>query len=127
MRKILSVLLGSLVALMLVGCGSNVDDATADKYIEQAKSVVENLNNENYEDIQAQFDAKMKANLTTEQMAELAPIIEASGQFQEFDKQSVEEKDGYYTTILVAKYSEEKRIYTISFNEQDEIVGLYIK
>ena len=127
MRKILSVLLGSLVALMLVGCGSNVDDATADKYIEQAKAVVENLNNENYEDIQAQFDAKMKANLTTEQLAELAPIIEASGQFQEFDKQSVEEKDGYYTTILVAKYSEEKRIYTISFNEQDEIVGLYIK
>ena len=127
MRKILSVLLGSLVALMLVGCGSNVDDATADKYIEQAKAVVENLNNENYEDIQAQFDAKMKANLTTEQMAELAPIIEASGQFQEFDKQSVEEKDGYYTTILVAKYSEENRIYTISFNEQDEIVGLYIK
>jgi len=127
MRKILSVLLGSLVALLLVGCGSNVDDATADKYIEQAKAVVENLNNENYEDIQAQFDAKMKANLTTEQMAELAPIIEASGQFQEFDKQSVEEKDGYYTTILVAKYSEENRIYTISFNEQDEIVGLYIK
>ena len=127
MRKILSVLLGALVALMLVGCGSNVDDATADKYIEQAKAVVENLNNENYEDIQAQFDAKMKANLTTEQMAELAPIIEASGQFQEFDKQSVEEKDGYYTTILVAKYSEENRIYTISFNEQDEIVGLYIK
>ena len=127
MKKILSVLLGALVALMLVGCGSNVDDATADKYIEQAKAVVENLNNENYEDIQAQFDAKMKANLTTEQMAELAPIIEASGQFQEFDKQSVEEKDGYYTAILVAKYSEEKRIYTISFNEQDEIVGLFIK
>jgi len=127
MRKILSVLLGALVALMLVGCGSNVDDATANKYIEQAKTVVENLNNENYEDIQSQFDAKMKANLTTEQMAELAPIIEASGQFQEFDKQSVEEKDGYYTTILVAKYSEENRIYTISFNEQDEIVGLYIK
>ena len=127
MKKILSVLLGALVALMLVGCGSNVDDATADKYIEQAKAVVENLNNENYEDIQAQFDAKMKANLTTEQMAELAPIIEASGQFQEFDKQSVEEKDGYYTTILVAKYSEENRIYTISFNEQDEIVGLFIK
>ena len=127
MRKILSVLLGALVALILVGCGSNVDDATADKYIEQAKAVVENLNNENYEDIQAQFDAKMKANLTTEQMAELAPIIEASGQFQEFDKQSVEEKDGYYTTILVAKYSEENRIYTISFNEQDEIVGLFIK
>ena len=127
MRKILSVLLGALVALILVGCGSNVDDATADKYIEQAKAVVENLNNENYEDIQAQFDAKMKANLTTEQLAELAPIIEASGQFQEFDKQSVEEKDGYYTTILVAKYSEENRIYTISFNEQDEIVGLFIK
>ena len=127
MRKILSILVGALVALLLVGCGSNVDDATADKYIEQAKAVVENLNNENYEDIQAQFDETMKAKLTIEQMKEIAPILKASGQFQEFDKQSVEEKDGYYTTILVAKYSEEKRIYTISFNEQDEIIGLFVK
>ena len=127
MRKILSILVGALVALLLVGCGSNVDDATADKYIEQAKAVVENLNNENYEDIQAQFDETMKAKLTIEQLKEIAPILKASGQFQEFDKQSIEEKDGYYTTILVAKYSEEKRIYTISFNEQDEIIGLFVK
>lgn len=34
---------------------------------------------------------------------------------------------GVYVTVLVAKYSEKKRVYTISFNEAEEIVGLFIK
>lgn len=127
MKKFLSILLGSLLAILLIGCGNQVDEATADKYITKAKEVAENLTNENYEVVHAQFDATMKANLSVDQMAEIAPIIEASGDFEKFDKESIEEKDGNYITVLVAKYSEEKRVYTISFNAEDEIVGLFVK
>lgn len=127
MKKFLSVLLGSLLAFILVGCGNQVDEATADKYITKAKKVAENLTSGNYEAIHAQFGASMKANLSIEQMAEIAPIIEASGDFEKFDKQSIQEIDGDYAVVLVAKYSEENRVYTISFNAEDEIVGLFVK
>ncbi|MEG7843671.1 hypothetical protein J0804_14520 [Bacillus mobilis] len=45
-------------------------------------------------------------------MKELSPIIE---------------KDGLYTVILVAKYSKEQRTYIITYNDKEEIAGLFIK
>ena len=127
MKKLLNILLGSLMVILLIGCSNTVDDETSDKYISAAKEVVEKLQNENYEEIYAQLDSTMKASLSTEQMAELGPIIEESGEFQSFDKQSIEEKDGFYVVVLVAKYSDQNRVYTVSFNSEDEIAGLFIK
>ena len=127
MKKLLTVLISSLILIMLAACGNKVDEATADKYIGQAKGVAEDLTDGNYEDVHAQFDATMKASLSTEQMAELDPLIEGSGSFEKFDKESIEEKDGNYTVVLVAEYSKENRVYTISFNGRDEIIGLFIK
>ena len=127
MKKRLNILIGSLMVLLLIGCSNTVDEETSDKYISAAKEVVENLQNGNYEEVHAQFDTTMKTNLSIEQMAELGPIIEESGEFQSFDKQSIEEKDGFYVVVLVAKYSDKNRVYTVSFNSEDEIAGLFIK
>ena len=127
MKKLLTILVSSFILVMLAACGNQVDDATTKKYIGQAKAVAEDLTDGNYEDVHAQFDATMKASLSTEQMAELEPIIKGSGSFEKFDKESIEEKDGNYTVVLVAKYSKENRVYTISFNDQDEVIGLFIK
>ncbi|MBM7698786.1 hypothetical protein JOD25_001105 [Kurthia huakuii] len=69
----------------------------------------------------------MKANLSATQLAEIQPIIEKSGTFKKIEKQSVEEKDGMTTVILVAKYQNDKRVYTISYNEENQISGLYVK
>jgi len=113
--------------ILLIGCSNTVDEETSDKYISAAKEVVEELQNGNYEEVHAQFDTTMKTNLSIEQMAELGPIIEESGEFQSFDKQSIEEKDGFYVVVLVAKYSDQNRVYTVSFNSEDEIAGLFIK
>jgi len=127
MKKLLNILIGSLMLILLIGCSNTVDEETSDKYISAAKEVVEELQNGNYEEVHAQFDTTMKTNLSIEQMAELGPIIEESGEFQSFDKQSIEEKDGFYVVVLVAKYSDQNRVYTVSFNSEDEIAGLFIK
>lgn len=127
MKKLLNILIGSLMLILLIGCSNTVDEETSDKYISAAKEVVEELQNGNYEEIHAQLDSTMKASLSTEQMAELGPIIKESGEFQSFDKQSIEEKDGFYVVVLVAKYSDQNRVYTVSFNSEDEIAGLFIK
>ena len=72
------------------------------------------------------FDSKMKAALSEEKMKDLTPIIEKAGTFEKIEKQSIEEKDGLYTVILVAKYSKEQRTFIITYNDKEEIAGLVI-
>ena len=59
-------------------------------------------------------------------MEDLTPIIE-SWYIRKIEKQSIEEKDGLYTVILVAKYSKEQRTFIITYNDKEEIAGLVIK
>lgn len=122
------MVVGAIIVFTLAACGGNkVEDATAKKYIAKAEELVSLLNEAKYEEIHAMFDERMKTDLSVEQMVNLTPIIEESGEFEKIDKSSVEEKEGYYVVVLVGKYSEGKRIYTISFNEQEEVAGLFIK
>lgn len=107
--------------------GNKVDDATSEKYIAKAEEVVSLLNEGNYKEIHAMSDGQMATALSEEGMEELTPIIEQSGNFDKIDKSSVEEKDDFYIVVLITKYSKDKRIFTITFNGQDEVAGLFIK
>lgn len=127
MRKLIVSVFTLLLATFLVACGGKVDEATAEKYTDLASNVVSLLTEGNYEEVHAMFNEEMKVGLSVEQMSELTPIIQQSGDFENIRKSSVQEKDGYYVCILVAKYSEEERIYTISFDQEDKIAGLYVK
>lgn len=127
MKKILITLFTVVLMIVLVACGGNkVDDAAAEKYITQAEEIIGLLNDGNYEEIHSQLDETMKAGLPVVAMADLTPIIKESGTFEKIDKASVEENEGMYTTILVAKYSEKNRVFTISFDGDDQVSGLYI-
>lgn len=127
MKRILLMILGAIVVLTISACSGKVDDSTSEKYINKAEEVISLLNEGNYKEIRKMFDEEMESKLSEEQMEELTPIIEQSGTFDKIDKASIEEKDGFYVTVLVAKYSKEKRVFTISFNKKEEIAGLFIK
>lgn len=127
MKKILVALLSTMVVLALAACGGKVDDETAEKYITKAEDVILLLNDGKYEEVNAMFDEEMKAGLPLEQMDELTPIITQSGDFDKISKSSIEERDGFYVTVLVGKYSEGNRTFTITFNKNEEISGLFIK
>ena len=128
MRKKWRFVVCSLLAvLLLAGCGNKVDDATSKTYISKAEEVVQWINEGEFEKVAAQFDEKMAANLTVEQLNEITPIITASGQFEKIEKQSVEEKDGNKIVVLVAKYSEDNRIYTVTYDAEDRIAGLFVQ
>ncbi|GKV69749.1 hypothetical protein NCCP2716_22470 [Sporosarcina sp. NCCP-2716] len=118
-----------LAAVMLLGaCGDKkVEGETADRFIQDAEQVVTLLNDGDTEGVHGMLDATMKEQLTADQLDEVVGIIKESGEYEQVDKSSVEKKDEYYTTVLVVKYSEQKRVFTITFNEQDEVAGLYIK
>lgn len=129
MKKILFMVLGTVLLFGLVACGGNkVDDATAEKYIGNGENIVSLLNKKDFEEVHAQFDDNMSEKLPVKGLEELTPIIEESGNFEKIDKSSVEEDDeGMYIVVLVAKYSEKKRVFTISFNDDEEVAGLYVK
>ncbi|GED17986.1 DUF3887 domain-containing protein [Aneurinibacillus migulanus] len=128
MKRILLTMLSAMVVFVLVACGGNkVDDLTSKKYITKAEEIVSLLNKGKYKEVHAMFDNQMKTGLPEEQMTKLTPIIKESGDFEEIDKSSVEEKDGLYIVILVAKYSKENRVFTLSFNNKEEVAGLFIK
>jgi hypothetical protein len=69
----------------------------------------------------------MKTALSEEKMKDLTSVIEKAGTFENIEKKSIEEKDGLYTVVLVAKYSKEQRTFIITYNAKEEIAGLYIK
>lgn len=128
MRKLNYFLFTIGLMMLLSACGEEkVDEATAEKYVAKAEELVLDLNEENYEAVYEQFNQTMKAGLPVEEMKGLGPVIEASGEFEAFDDAAVELNEGYYVVVLVGKYSNDKRVFTISFNEADEIGGLYIK
>lgn len=128
MKKVVLMMISVVTVLALVACGGNkVDDATAEKYITKAEEIVSLLNEGNYTDVHAMFNEEMETGLPLNDMEELTPVISQSGEFVEIDKASVEEKDGHFIVVLVAKYSEENRTYTLTFNDKDEVAGLFIK
>lgn len=128
MKRVLVAILSALTMLALVACsGNKVDDSTSKKYIKKAEEIASLLNAGKYEEVHVMFDDQMSTGLPVDKMEELTPIIKDSGAFKKIDKSSVEEKDDVYIVILVAKYSEENRIFTISFNDKEQVVGLYIK
>ena len=127
MRKLLLVMFSVVAMFVLAACGNKVDEDVSEKYISKAEEIVALLNDANYEEVHAMFDEDMKVGLPAEAMVELTPVIEQSGDFEKVNKSSVEEKDGYYMVVLAVNYSEENRVFTISFNDQDEVAGLWIK
>ncbi|MGN5651809.1 DUF3887 domain-containing protein [Bacillus sp. Brlt_9] len=128
MRRILLIIVSAITAFALAACtGNKVDESTEKKFIPKAEEIVSFLNEAKYKDVHDKFDSKMKVGLPEGKMKELTPVIEKAGTFEKIEKKSIEEKDGLYTVILVAKYSKEQRTYIITYNDKEEIAGLFIK
>lgn len=128
MIRVSKTAFGAILMLMLVACGGNkVDDSIAEKCITQGEEIVNLLNEGSYQEVHAMFNDEMKTTLPVEDMEELTPLIEESGNFEKIDDSSVEEQEGLYVTVLTAKYSDKNRVFTITFNDDMEVAGLFVK
>lgn len=128
MRKKIAVIISILLVMILAACGGEkVDEETSNKYIAKAEDIIHLLNDGEYENIVDMFADELKAELTIDQLKEIEPILEESGEFVEVKKSSVEKTEGIYVTVIAGKYTEDDRIFTISYNDDDEVVGLFVK
>lgn len=130
MKKIGKFLMMMLCLSLLTGCGAA---SLSDKYDEEKlKSSVEEIiidfNEGKYEDIVSMGSDELKKALTAEKLKEVWQGINGTlGQYEEISKVAFTEKDGKATVIAIAKYTENKVQFTISFNESMELIGIYIK
>jgi len=126
MKKL--VLLTMAVVLLLAACGKNtVDESEAAQYIEKSKEAITLLNEEKFDDMREMFDATMKDSLSVEQLKEVSDIVKESGEFVNFEKVSVAKKEQYFVASIAAEYKEDKRVYTITFDDQQQIAGFFVK
>jgi hypothetical protein len=132
------VLLGlclSLIGLSLVGCNSigklpDAFDATAVE--EAAAEVVELINNNDGEAIRAMGTEELQAALTDEALAPVFDAINAKGEFQGITKTQLagtkdQSKNEYAVAVLTAKYTEGTATFTISFDTDMRLAGLYYR
>ena len=93
MKKWAIVLVGLIISVLLVGCGDKADEDTKEVYSAKAEQVVNWINEKNYDKITEQLDENLKTQLTAEQLAQIEPVIVASGDFEKVEKSTVEEKE----------------------------------
>ena len=128
MKKWKFIVCSMLAVVLLAACGNKVDEETEGKYIDKAVEVVHFINAGEFDKVIEHLNENMKAKLTAEQLAEMiTPVLEESGSFKGIKKQSVQEKDGIIVIVLVGEYSEEDRIYTVSYDEEERIAGLFVQ
>lgn len=128
MRKLNILMFSLLIILTFTACQqSNVDDQTSDKYTEKGKEVVELLLDGDYEAVYEQFNDEMSTLLPVSEMDELTPVIEEAGEFEEYEVTAVEERDDLFVTVTVTKHEKGKLGFTITFEEDGDIAGLFIK
>ncbi|WP_162805741.1 DUF3887 domain-containing protein [Sporosarcina sp. PTS2304] len=126
MKKI--VLFAVVSAFLLSACGSNkIDDTTAKLYSDKAERIVSLLHEENFDEMRTMFDEAMKEAMPVEQLQVIADIVKESGEFVRFENSSSSLREGYYIINLVTAYSKYRRVYTLTFDDQQRMAAFHVK
>lgn len=139
MRRKKKMLLMSLLILVCIfalsACGKNKlsDEFNQERVEEAVKNVVDMVNQGDIEGIQELSNEEMKEAMTEDVLNQVFDAVKEFGDYKEITKidvAGVEDKaSGQPIAIAVVKvkYSEKDVIYTISFDIDMKLAGLYLK
>ena len=136
MKKYLRWLIVMVVMSLLFSC---TNSKLSDKFDEQqvldkAKAVVDVINTRQYVDVISLLREDLQTQITADQL-EIAwdDQINAAGEFDKIKNYAMESKEDsvtkeeYVTVVLEGIYAEDTLIYTLSFDENLDMIGLYMK
>lgn len=121
------ILISLFVIVILVSCGNTVDSEKTELYSNKAEEAIQLLNSGERDKLKEQFDDEMKEAMTDDNFAIVEDAIKEAGNFEKIEKSSVSQKNEVYSAVTIAKYSNKKRVFTINYNSDEQIVGLFIK
>lgn len=115
--------------IILSGCASSKlsDDFAEDDVKKATEEVISYINNEDSEAILEMSNAEMKDALTDEVLQEVYSSINESGKFEKIEDISISGKEEIAVAVAKTKYENNKIIYTVSFNKEMKIAGLFYK
>ena len=130
MKKIFKILSMMVCIFMLVGCSAG---KLSDKYNEEdlkveAEKVIKNLNDKNYDTILEGSSDELKNALPDNKLKETwEGFSENIGDYDSILKMTFAEKNGYGVAIVNVKYKNKKVTFTLSFNSEMKLSGIYMK
>lgn len=136
MKKYLRVLIVILVMSLLFGCSGNKlsDKFDEQEVLDKGKEVVDVINTRQYEDVIALLREDLQSQITADQLVTAwDDQIVAAGEFEKIKNTAIESqedsvtKEEYVPVVLEAVYAEDTLIYTLSFDEDLMMIGLYMK
>lgn len=136
MKKLMASFIAFALLFSLVACSSNklADIYNEDDVSARAKSVVETINTLDYDAIVAVLREDLQSQITSESLESAwGPLLDEAGAFKEYktvvtygQKDKTTDED-YAVCVLVCKYENASRTFTISMDKDLEVVGLYMK
>ena len=134
MKRLKLLVVTLLLGVMLVGCSTSELSEVYDEDIlkSEAQNIVNLMCNEEYDKISANMGPGLN-NVTTKedlekQLEEVwAPLKDKIGKFDSIEKEVVMGNEDLATVVEIAKFKNGKVQFTITFNENMELEGIYIK
>lgn len=113
------------------GKSSSVSSGQKEKYIEKAQNVITLFNEEKSDEIVELCDEAMKNALPKGKLSEVYTQIKSNGDFEKFlEGEMTKAEQGGKTFIVVvqqAEYEKNTLTYTISFDNEDKLAGIFYK
>lgn len=130
MRPFIRIISLIILSMMFTGCGATkLSDAfSEDKLKAAVETVIDNLDNEKYEEIIATGSQDLKSKLTADQLKEpWVKMKEKLGKFDSITKEVFVGKDDSAIVIVNVKYEKGNAQFTISYNDKMEMIGIFMK
>lgn len=132
--RILIALLAFSITLAACTSAKLAENYDENIVTERAKAIVEMINSQNYEKVNAEIRDDLQDQLTPEKLKDAigAKLVEA-GAFLEYQsiatlgQNSKTSGEDYAVVVLIGKYENSTVMFTISMDSNLDIVGLYVK
>jgi uncharacterized protein (UPF0333 family) len=123
-----------LCVVFLAGCAPKLSEDFNEAEVKQAaENVIDLLNAQDSEGLRALFTTQMNAAITDEVLTQIYAALAEGGPFETIENMivagSTDQSSGveYAVVTVQAKYKLRSFIYTISFDKQLNLAGLYYK
>ena len=130
MKKFIKVLSIILCLFMFVSCsaGRLSDAYNEDEVKAAAEEVINELNDKNYDGILEDSSDELKISLPDNKLQETwEGFSKDIGEFNSILNMTLAEKNGYAVAITNVKYDNKKVTFTLSFNKEMKLAGIYMK
>lgn len=130
MRGFKVILITALLGFVMIGCS---DKSISEAYDEEnlksdALEVINMLCEGKYSEIVNDMSITMQEEIDDKKLEDVwEPIEDKLGEFKDVSKEVITEKDGLAVVVLVGDFENGKAQFTITFNKDGVLEGLYIK